>query len=53
MIWVIFVARNFHNGTNIIAKYNTVFMGEEIFEIFVALTVKTHLGVLAQKIPAL
>jgi hypothetical protein len=38
--------KNFHNRTNI-------FLGEEILEFFVAPTVKTHLSVLAQNIPAL
>jgi hypothetical protein len=38
---------------NIIAKHNTIFLGEEILEFFMALTVKTHLSVQAQKIPAL
>ena len=47
------MAKNFHNGTNIIAKHNTVFLGEEILEFFMAPTVKTHPSVLAQKIPAL
>jgi len=46
------MAKNFHNGTNIIVKHNTVFLGEEILEFFLALTLKTHLSVLAQKIPA-
>jgi hypothetical protein len=45
--------KNFHNGTNIIAKHYTIFLGEEILEFFMAPTVKTHLSVLAQKIPAL
>jgi hypothetical protein len=53
MIWVIFMTRYFHNGTNIIAKHDTIFLGEEILEFFMAPTVKTHLNVLAQKIPAL
>ena len=53
LIWVINMAKNFHNGTNIIAKHDTIFLGEEILEFFVAPTVKTHLSVLAQKIPAL
>jgi hypothetical protein len=47
------MAKNFHNGTNIIAKHDTIFLGEEIREFFMALTVKTHLSVLAQKIPTL
>jgi len=47
------MAKNFHNRTNIIAKYDTIFQGEEIFEFLMASTVKTHLSVLAQKIPAL
>jgi len=47
------MAKNFHNGTNIIAKHDTIFQGEEILEIFMAPTVKTHLTVLVQKIPAL
>jgi hypothetical protein len=46
------MAKNFHNRTNIIAKHNTIFLGEEILEFFMAPTVKTHLNVLAQKIPA-
>jgi len=47
------MARNFHNGTNIIAKHDIILLGEEILEFFMAPTVKTHLCVLAQKIPAL
>jgi len=47
------MAKNFHNGTNIIAKQYTIFLGEESLEFFMAPTVKTHLNVLAQKIPAL
>jgi hypothetical protein len=30
------MAKNFHNGTNIIAKHDTIFMGEEIVEFFMA-----------------
>ena len=45
--------KNFHNGTNIIAKHYTLFLGEEILEFFMAPTVKTHLNILAQKIPVL
>jgi len=48
-----FMAKNFHNGTNIIAKHYTILLGEEILEFFMAPTVKTHLSVMAQKIPAL
>ena len=47
------MAENFRNGTNIIAKHYTIFLGEEILEFFMAPTVKTHPSVLAQKIPAL
>jgi len=47
------MAKNFHNGTNIIAKHDTIFLGEEILEFFMTPMVKTHLTVLAQKIPAL
>jgi len=47
------MAKNFHNGTNIIAKHDTIFLGEEFLEFFMASTVKTHLNVLVQKIPAL
>jgi len=47
------MAKNFHNGTNFIAKHDTVFQGEEILEFFMAPTVITQLRVLAQKIPAL
>jgi len=47
------MAMKFHNGTNIIAKHYTIFLGEEILEFFMAPTVKTHHSVLAQKIPAL
>jgi len=46
------MAKNFHNGTNIIAKHDTTFL-EEILEFFMVSSVKTHLRVLAQKIPAL
>jgi hypothetical protein len=47
------MAKNFHSGTNIIAKHDTIFQGEEIFEFLMALTVKTHIIVMAQKISAL
>jgi len=47
------MAKNFHNGTNIIAKHDTIFLGEEILELFMAPSVKIHLCVLAQNIPAL
>jgi hypothetical protein len=47
------MAKNFHNGTKIITKHDTIFLGEDILEFFMAPTVKTHLSVLAQKIPAL
>jgi len=52
-MWVIFMAKNFHNGTNVIGKYDIIFLGEEILEFFMAPMGKTHLSVLAQKIPAL
>jgi len=42
--------KDFHNGTNTIAKQDTIFLGEGIFEFFMAPTGKTHLSVLAQKI---
>ena len=47
------MAKNLHNGTNVIAKQDTIFLGEEILEFFMVHKVKTHLSVLAQKIPAL
>jgi len=47
------MAKNFHNGTNIIAKHDIIFLGEEILEFFMASMVKTQLSALAQKIPAL
>jgi len=47
------MAKKFHNGTNIIAKQYTIFLGEEILEFFTAPTVNTHLSVLIQKIPVL
>jgi len=47
------VAKNLHNGTNIIAKHYTIFLGEENLQFFMASTMKTHLIVLAQDIPAL
>jgi hypothetical protein len=47
------MVKNFHNGTNIIAKHDIIFLGEEVLEFFMAPTVKSHLSVLAQKIPAL
>ena len=52
LTWVIFMARNFHNGTNIIAKHDTNFLREEILQFFMAPTVKTHLSFLAQKMSA-
>jgi len=47
------MAKYFHNGTNIIVKQDTIFLGVEILEFFMAPTGKTHLSVLAQKILAL
>jgi hypothetical protein len=37
--WVTFMAKNFRNGTNVIAKH-TIFLGEEMLEFFMAPTVK-------------
>jgi len=34
------MAKNFHYGTNIIAKHDTIFQREEILEFFMAPTVK-------------
>jgi hypothetical protein len=42
------MAKNFHNETNIIEKHDTIFLGEEILEFFIAPMVKTRLTVLAQ-----
>ena len=53
MIWITFMAKNFHNGTNIITQYDTIFLGKEILQFFMVPTVKTRLIVLAQSIPAL
>jgi len=47
------MAKNLHNATNIIAKHDTIFLGEEILEFFMAPMVKTHLSVLAQKLPTI
>jgi len=47
------MTKNFHNATNIIAKHYTIFLGEEILELFMVPMVKTHLSVPMQKIPAL
>jgi len=47
------MAKNFHNGSNIIAKHDTIFQGEDILEFFMAPTVKAHLSVRVQKMPAL
>jgi hypothetical protein len=47
------MAKIFHNGTNITAKHDVIFMGERRnLEFFMAPTVRTHLSVLAQMIPA-
>jgi len=35
------MAKNFHNGTNIIATYGAIFLREEILEFFMAPTVNT------------
>jgi hypothetical protein len=49
------MAKNFYNGTNIIAKHDTILLGEEIFEFFMEPTVrvKKNLSFLRQKIPAI
>jgi len=46
------MARKCHNGTNIIPKQDTNFLGEAILEFFMTPTVKTYISVLAEKIPA-
>jgi len=46
------MTKNFHKGSNIIAKQITIFLREEILEYFMAPTVKTLLSVLAQIIQA-
>jgi len=40
LIWVIFMAKNFRNVTNIIAKHDTIFQEEEILEFVMTPTVK-------------
>jgi hypothetical protein len=45
LIWVKFKAKNLHNGTNIIAKRYTIFLGKEILEFFMAPRVKPHVKV--------
>jgi hypothetical protein len=45
--WVIFMAKNFHNGTNITAKHDIIILGEEIFEFFMASMGKTHRSLMA------
>jgi hypothetical protein len=30
------MAKNLHNGTNVIGKHDTIFLGEEILEFFMA-----------------
>jgi hypothetical protein len=47
------MAKYFHNGTNIIAKHDTIFLGKKILEFFMVPPVKTHLSVLLQKITTL
>jgi hypothetical protein len=47
-----FMSKNFRNGTNVIAKQDTIFLGEETIDFFIAPTGKTHLYLLAYKIPA-
>jgi hypothetical protein len=47
------MVKNFHNGTNISAKHDTIFLEKEILEFCMAPTVKTHPSVLAQKILAI
>jgi hypothetical protein len=44
------MAKIFRNGTNIIAKQDTIFQGEEILEFFMVPTVKTHLGAESLKV---
>jgi hypothetical protein len=46
------MAKNFHNGININAKHDIMLLGGEILEFLMTSIVKTHLNVLAQKIPA-
>jgi hypothetical protein len=43
------MAKKLHSGTKIIPKHDTIFLGEEIVEFFMAPTVKAHLSVMAQK----
>jgi len=47
------MAKNFHNGTNMMAKHDTIFQGEEILEFFMVPMLKTYLSIMTQKIPAL
>jgi len=41
------MAKNFHNATNIIAKYDAIFQQKETFEFFMVPMVKAHFTVLA------
>jgi hypothetical protein len=36
------MAKNFHNGTNIVAKQDIIFLGEEILDFFMAPTIKSN-----------
>jgi hypothetical protein len=47
--WVTFMAKNFHIGTHIIAKHDTIFLGGEILEFFMAPTVKHTLVFLRRR----
>jgi hypothetical protein len=40
------MVKNFHNVTNIIAKQDTIFLEEEILELFMAPTGKSYLNLL-------
>jgi len=39
------MSKDFHNGINITAKHDTIFLREEILEFFMVPTIKTHLSV--------
>jgi hypothetical protein len=41
------MTENFHNGTNIIAKQDTIFLREQILEFYIVPTGKIHLNLLA------
>jgi hypothetical protein len=47
----VFASKRLYTRTNIITKYNVVFLGEKFFELILAIAKETYFSILVEKTP--